>query len=32
MPLRGGDGDSLQGIEPPPLVNIAQFINSSQKN
>ena len=29
---KAGDRQSLQQNEPPPLVNIAQFINSSQKN
>jgi hypothetical protein len=31
MPLQGGDGDSLQRNEPPPLVNIAHFINTQKK-
>ena len=28
---KAGDRQSLQQNEPPPLVNIAQFINSSQE-
>jgi hypothetical protein len=31
MPLQGGDRHSLQRNEPPPLVNIAHFINTQKK-